>query len=302
MEDSQSAFLRWNDRIAGHFFKAEVAGQPVVLFVNESVLQEVGEQFGSGPEDFVQAVRAGPPWLSGYSEALCRKALYTMQGWRRRDLPFPPYIAYLALFVYAAGVSGDFPEYAYYPRLRNLLDLPHGSTLPGFDRMLELWDDLEQWSVVDKRGELGLFEARITGKWIHVGVPLAQTVLSAEERELLPGIFAEANLDPEAIPTNIELAQTLRRFGASLLRRRTLGVLQSEGDEMYDVLLDTVVGELMTWDGRVEVATEEIRSGIYSSLKLCLELEPLSSSCSTYLRATLPDEFPKGCTLNSRSR
>ena len=296
MEERELAFLRWNDGIAGHFFKPEVASRPVVLFVDETVIRSVGDAIGLNVADFVQNVKEGPSWLSQEPDGICRKAFLTMRNWRERDLPFPPYIAYLALFVYAAGVAGDFPEYAYYPRLRKILGLPHGSTLPGYERMLELWDDLERWTVVDECGKLGLFEARITGKWIHVGVPLAQTVLSAEERELLPGIFAAANLDPESIPTNGELAQSLRRFGGPALRRRTVNVLQHHDDEMYEVLLDTVVDELIAWDGRVDVGTVEAASGTYSSLKLCLELEPLSGECSTYLRATLPPSL-KDCTL-----
>ena len=79
-------------------------------------------------------------------------------------MEYPPYVIYLGLFVLAAGLEGDFAPHAYYPRLRMLLgDPPATGGLPSFDRMCVLWEDLESWSVRDRRGELGVFQTRIHG-------------------------------------------------------------------------------------------------------------------------------------------
>src|SRR5207244_433688 len=78
------------------------------------------------------------------SGGLCKRALRTCLGWRDRELEVPPYLAYLALFVLAAGREGDFASHAYYPRLWDLLGEPDtGRAPPSFDRMFDLWDDLE---------------------------------------------------------------------------------------------------------------------------------------------------------------
>ena len=132
-----SNYLDWNDRLAAHFFNAEMAGRSVYLYANNELIAEIG----GSVKDFVSTVKQGPPWV-GPGE-LCQRALQALRGWRDRSLPFPPYIGYLCLFVLAAGEEGDFAPHAYYPRLRRILDYPDSGMLPSFNRMLELWDDLE---------------------------------------------------------------------------------------------------------------------------------------------------------------
>ena len=122
---------------------------------------------------------------------------------------YPPYLAYLALFVLAGGHEGTFDPRSYYPRLWELLDEPGTGTPPSFDRMLELWDDLERWSVHDCQGDLGIFEARIVGGKIHIGLPLAQTVLTESERSALPSVFAAAGLEAGSLPSDRELRRAL---------------------------------------------------------------------------------------------
>src|SRR5207237_99214 len=131
-------------------------------------------------------------------------------------------VAYLALFVLAGGREGDFDPRSYYPRLWSLLREPDSGTPPSFDRMVELWDDLERWCVQDRHGELGIFEARSVGGKIHIGLPLAQTLLTEAERGALPGIFADSQMDPGSLPSDRELRRALRVHGARWLSRRTM--------------------------------------------------------------------------------
>ena len=233
-----SAFLKWNDALAQHFFRPEMAGRSVYLYVIDEVIAEAGDLLDPEVDDFTAAVKSGAPWVT--REGLCQQALQSFEQWRTRDLPYPPYVGYLCLFVLAAGVEGDFAPHAYYPRLRHLLGYEAGSTLPSFDRMLALWDDLEQWSTQDRAGELGIFEARIAGGWLHVGLPLAQTILTEHERKALVRIFSRSALDPTSPPADAELAALLRQHGTGHLRPRTLELLATRSDEdRYEVLLDT---------------------------------------------------------------
>src|SRR5262245_32758815 len=92
-------YLEWNDRLASHFFNPEMAGRPVYLFVNNELISEIGASFTIPPGDFISAVKEGPAWVT--REGICQRALQSLEGWRGRNLPFPPYIAYLCLFVLA---------------------------------------------------------------------------------------------------------------------------------------------------------------------------------------------------------
>ena len=234
-------------------------------------------------------------------EGLCQQALQSFEQWRTRDLPYPPYVVYLCLFVLAAGVEGDFAPHAYYPRLRHLLDYKAGSTLPSFDRMLPLWDDLAQWSTQDRAGELGIFEARIAGGWVHVGLPLAQTILTEHERNALVRIFSRSALDPTSPPADAELAALLRQRGTGHLRPRTLELLATRSDEdRYEVLLDTVAEELGAWDGQFEGdvgGDAPSVPGVAGALRLCLRVDPVAARVKATLRCRLNREFPEGGLL-----
>jgi hypothetical protein len=117
-DETGSRYLLWNDAIASRFFSPEHAEEPVYLFVTQEVLAEVGQQLDEGPDDFIAAVRAGPPGVTRSGH--CQRALQIAEGWRDRGFSYPPYIAYLALFVMAAGHEGDFDPRDYYPRTGEL--------------------------------------------------------------------------------------------------------------------------------------------------------------------------------------
>jgi len=135
-EPTGTDYLAWNDALARHFFSPEVAGRPVYLFVTDDVLSQVGRVFGGGPEDFLQAIRAGP---AGATRAThCQRARQIGAGWRAKNFQYPPYLAYLGLFVLAGGHEGNFDPRSYYPRLWELLGEQGAGTPPSFEHMWEL--------------------------------------------------------------------------------------------------------------------------------------------------------------------
>ena len=109
------------------------------VYVTPDVLREIAGN-EAAVDDFVTAVKSGPPGTT--RQGLCQRALQTFEQWRNRGGFFPPYVGYLAMFVLAAGIEGDFAPHAYYPRLRQLLgEQPAIGQYPSFQRMLTLWDD-----------------------------------------------------------------------------------------------------------------------------------------------------------------
>lgn len=252
-----------NDRIASHFFRPEFAGRPVYLYLTDDIIEELGAPFGGGLNNFIEALKIGPPGVT--REGLCQKAHQAFEHWRTmRKREYPPYVAYLGLFVLAAGKEGDYAPNAYYPRLWTLLGEPGKTgTLPSFHLMSELWNDLERWSNHDRRGELGVFNVQVAGGWIHVGIPISQTILSQHERKELSRIFADAGLDPTSQPPDLEFVRLLKLFGAHKLRPRTRKLLTRPRDEtdirMHEILLENLRTELAAWDGSLEVLRDEIR-------------------------------------------
>ena len=283
-------YLKWNNSIAAHFFKNEMAGRSVHLYVTEELITDIGQNYGADFLDFIEAIKIGLPGAK--RKGLCVKAWETQENWLR-ELDYPPYIGYLALFVLAAGIEGDFAAHSYYPRLRTLLgEEPTTGQYPSFDRMSKLWEDLEKWSNEDKSGELGIFNSHSIGKRKHIGLPIAQTLLTEKERRALPAIFAAADLDPISYPAEGAIALLLAKHGRTQLRKRTLDLLKEtrDSDEIRQALLEWIIDELRDWDGTAEVSG---KTQIYGILRLCCKLDSIAKRATLSLRCSTKHEFPE---------
>ena len=294
------SYLQWNDLLASHFFTEEKAGKEVLLYVNEPLIEELGGPFGAGLAEFVEAVKAGPPWTT--RSGICQRALQALEGWRDRDLSYPPYIAYLGLYVLAGGIEGDYAPHAYYPRLQDLLGHPRDTRAPSsFGRMLDLWDDLEQWSREDHHENLGRFVARFRGQWWRIGLPLSQTLISEDERKRLPLLLRERKLDPLDLPSQEVILRLLREDGRTLLHRRTLQLLDAQdhdGKVLRDALSEVVLEELEAWDGTVEDSAGSLRRRKTTALRLCLQHDALAQHVTCHVRIRTLANFPEdGCTF-----
>lgn len=291
-------YLGWNDTIGARFFTSASKDRRVYLYVTADVVREIGKSSGVGMPDFLAAVKKGPDWITHGN--LCERADRCLSGWRRRKLAFPPYLGYLGLFALAAGVKGDrgeFAGHAYYPRLRKVLGEPvKAGTYPGFSSMRLLWEDLENWSQRDMGGALGVFQARVTSRFIHVGIPISQTILSEQERLALPSIFADAAIDPASSPSEALLIDALIQYGGSRLRPRTRTILEerSRREEEFEALIDAVLQELSDWDGTVIPLDEETpRKSVCGTARLSCEFDEISRRMHSRLLCRSRHEFPE---------
>ena len=299
-------YLDWNNAIAAHFFNPEAANRPVYLYVTHDLIDDLGAAHGAGASEFVSCVLRGPEWIKDSRLALCGRAHRTFRDWRNDpsagEREYPPYLAYLALFVLAAGSEGDFAPHAYYPRLRNLLGEDGHVGMPnGFNNMWELWIDLEEWSKSDRNGELGEFDFRISGDWRHVGLPVAQTLLSESDRRNLPQLFLKCALDSTSPPTDAELRAVLRSHAGNILQRRTRRLLSSSDSAAQLALLHAVASELEHWGGIVDEGGEDGSSSVASVLRLCCHLDSIAMTVRMRLRCKATADFPEsGLVLAQR--
>lgn len=288
-------YLSWNDSIGARFFAPEAKDRRVYLYVTADLIREIGKPTNVGLSDFLAAIRKGPEWASHGN--VCERADQCLSGWRRRKLQYPPYLAYLGLFALAAGLRGDFASNAYYPRLRKLLgETPTSGTYRGFSTMRNLWEDLENWTQRDMRGSLGIFQARVTSRFIHVGIPISQTIFSEQERLALPSIFADAAIDPASTPSEALLLDALIKYGGSRLRPRTRTILEerTKSEEEFEALIDVVIQELAEWDGTVTPLGEETtRRSIAGTARLLCELDSVSELMQVRLLCRSRHEFPE---------
>lgn len=289
-------YFEWNFLLTRYYFNKDMAGREVLLYADVPTINAVGEANKVGVEDFIKAVKIGSNWVT--RSGLCQKALQTFYNWRGRGFKYPPYIAYLVLFVLAAGTEGDFATTAYYPRLRKLLGEPEDSGQPAsFSRMLHLWNDLQKWTSEDRLETLGRFTARVRGNWIHVGLPLSQTLLTTEERSNLPVLFTENNFDPTSPPAEGVLSTAIEN--SRLVQLRTRKLLRERNDEnsyLRNALLELVLDELREWDGVApdlgKGDTQQTQRA-HGVVKICLEYDPLSQFMKTKVRFKSNRQFPE---------
>ena len=300
-ESSMNSYLSWNNAIARQFFRKENDGKVVYLYVTQSLIDEIGKELGRN--DFIDSMKIGPVWTT--RSGLCQKALQAMAGWKNKCFEFPPYIAYLGLFVLAAGHEGDFAIHAYYPRLRNLLgeDTETG-TLPSFDRMNELWDDLEEWLNIDQAGKLGILRADIAGAWLHVGIPAAQTVLTEAEKERLHEVFSDVGLDRDYPPSDLELGRIVHAHSSGF-RNRTIRALEDTESEYRSVLIERILEELDVWSDKEEDIDADHGSEIINRVRgiLCLsKIDEISKTLKTELRCRFRGHVPKVISVKYKEK
>ena len=299
-----NAYRQWNDALAQRFFSPERAGKNVYLYVNHDLIEGLEQSLaGAGP--FLDAVVGRD---IGYgADGVCQRALRAFRYWWGYSREgFPPYIAYLGLFVLASDIDGDFAPNAYYPRLWELLGEQRTGTVPSFHLMSQLWDDLEDWTVRDMRGEVGIFQSRSVGGNLHIGYPLSQSILAEQDRRALPQVFYSAGLDPAALHPAGEIAMALRGYTAKrLMRARSVRLASEPDDVLHTAMIDVVSEELAGWDGIVAEPEMDraVNSPQFAGLRVCISIDSVTGIARSSLRCKLNREFPEaGFTLSNGFR
>jgi hypothetical protein len=254
-------YAEWNIKIAKQFFSTDCEGRRVFLSVTKDLIEELGGP--SAIQDFIDAVKHGPADSPKAGLGVCARILGSTERWRHQGAQdVPPYIATLALFVLAASYDGDeeSESHSYHKRIRSFLGEPESyQPIHKFYDCVSVWDDLEAWANHDKGGALGIFRVEFSGKWMYVGIPISQTLLTEKERFSLPDIFSAAGLDPAIQYSDAHIASEVVEHGRGLLLKRTIKRLNREGNAtegFREVLLERLHEELVQWDSNSDSEQE----------------------------------------------
>lgn len=297
-------YEEWNSNLIQHFFYPEMAGREVILFADEDIINRIGVQDNVGVDDFIDSIKKGLSWSK--QNTVAQKAYETYE-WTIKNKAKPLYVGYLVFFVLAAGAEGDYSSNAFYPRINELLgDTSNQITSANFQKMHKLWKALEVWTKVTMYESLGCFTARIRGKWVHVGMPWSQLLLTSEERGNLPVIFAEHGFDPTSPPGENAIAKALLQSPLLLTRTRKVLLDTTTGDGHFrQALLDLVMADLRNWDGIVPVVEENLderNSNITGSIRLCLDYDYTAQVVHATMRFKVNRELPEDEMLFTRQK
>lgn len=288
-------YLQWNERIAAHFFNEERAMCNVYLYVTEELINHLGSDEQVDCQDFIRAIKKGPscflePYPNIFRTAL---ALKDLDKYKSKKLKYPRYIGYLAFLVLAAS-HDDFASKNYCKRLNFLLGENENRQHPDFDRMLELWDDLEKWANHEKGEEWGSFHKIKISKHRHVGLIYGQTLLTEQEIKNLPTIFDAADLLPNSSISDQNLANLLIDKGNKIFNRRTIRLLESGiNNKFCQALLNLVSEEFEKWDGTVEFLLENGTIINRYLLMISAKLDSIAERLTLKIRCKTGGNFPE---------
>ena len=289
-------YPEWNNQIAKHFFNSEKAGLRVWLSVERDLIDEIAQKNGVDFDNFIEAVKNGPDLVNLPKGTICSKAVAVYKYWQKNKEKFeyPPYIAYLALFVLAVnhGDSADFSENNYYGRLKDIVK--ENLTTSHFKRTADLWDDLESWSLEDKKSGFGEFHNDIAGKHVYVGKPLYQIILKTQEKGSLSNIFWKMGWDSDSHPTEAEIIKALKS-NKNLLSARTVKRIDKGKPDFLSVLTDRVLEELRNYDESEQTAEDtDKESAKRGVIEICLDIDETAQTAKFHFRckrkASLPEE------------
>ena len=198
IEQNTLNYIKWNKVLLNHFFNEKNDQKEVILYADEDLIDQIGEQNNLGDyNDFLKVVlvdidtkrsiydkiasASGSSRSTEVNKAL-RKSIFEFPnilknfGFRNYNIIYFNYIIfYIIMFVSYEGSS-------FYNHLNTVINqyltkTKRISTLHGLDLLLE---QLEKWSL---QNSLGIFRARRIGVLAYKGLLNYQVVLKPEEHQ-----------------------------------------------------------------------------------------------------------------------
>ncbi len=284
-------YSEWNNHIAKYFFRPENAGKNILFYLTKQDLIKYSRTLFSGTSDeeiwadFLNAIKYGEQEPSDlrieYSPVTRPLELYS--NWNRTDTP--PFIAYLILYI--IPLAETYEEYFrannYYGKVTEFFrrnGIIHSTEkiwIWNFSTLSHLYNKLEEWSVMAKNCDLGIFELKKFGNqnWIHVGKPFSQCVLPPSAINKLPELFFEAGLIPDSAYSKEELRKILLKHGAKilLLKESVIELIRkSETNELGQSIIEIVNREYKKWTGETH---EDEENGATQRTKRNYTVAPL---------------------------
>lgn len=289
-------YNEWNDCIASYFFNPDNAGKDIHFYLTKSDLINQGRKHL--PEkndndiwnDYLTAIKFdGRDDGTQLPHSPIERPLQLASAWDGQS--YPPFICYLILYIIPLTESdnGNFKSNNYYGRINEFLkkngilnahvEKEIGSI--NFQKISHLWDSLEEWSIIAKNCDLGIFELKKFGNpnWIYVGKPFSQCLFTPREIRRLPELFLEAGLVPGSTYSAEQLKKIVLKYGKEYLgvHDNILRLLTDGKNELGHSIIAIANREYKKWTGEshqiVQNGSDERTKRNYTVATLYLQFE-----------------------------
>lgn len=335
-------YLEWNHIIGEYFFNPSNAGEEVLLYVTKKEISELGickSGFTSESQswdDYCNAVKFGFPEISSKTNFI-DKFLVLANKWKYFEkkvfesnyhedfkidnisiyspnlkIVYPFYLGYLvALIIPLTDNVNEHRANAYYKPLNNFLHLNNiideDLNVKAIGQIDEVWKNLETWSKIYYKTDLGFFTERHLGNpyWYYVGKPFSQCLLSPRNIRDIPNIFWAADIAPFSIITESHFLRIINLYGETKagFNKRIKNIINDEENLLRKVIVDIVKREYSNWKGHVIVYDEDEtvstpKSGwIYGTLLSAFSLNREDETFNHFYYLYSKNDFPEELNL-----
>lgn len=208
------SYIKWNKALTNHFFNQQNKDREVILYADKIILNEIGEKNNLGKyEDFIKCIlidfdarcdlyddiismprRIGKDKI-GINKELKNKVkefpnhLSNKMG--KFDLVYFNYIIfYITVFV------DNTEDRSFYKNLNSIINsiIPFDNNTSPLNGLDDIFKKIEEWSIKNKKGTLGLFRARRLGGLAYLGLLKYQVVLKPNENKQFEEIIFKNNI------------------------------------------------------------------------------------------------------------
>lgn len=336
-------YLQWNAVISAYFFNADKAGKEVLLYITKKEVSRLGiANFGFNSEqesweDYCNNVRKGlkftgkrtfsenvktaiEEWLKYSRFIFDQKNTHPFQF---EGIPvtnpdsritYPFFVAFIPLLIIPLTQSNNgVRSNSYYGPLSDFLNNNNISAqkegTSSFAQIDLLWSQLEKWTKVHCKTDLGIFTERQFGNpnWRYVGKPFSQCILTPKNIRDIPKMFWVANIAPFSFISDLQLERIIFRYGhkSSGFSQRVVDIFNDPDNPLKKIIIDIVRVEFENWQGDVIEYDEDDnndrpKSGwSYGILLSAFTLTAKNETFHHFYHLFSKSDFPEDLILNN---
>lgn len=242
------SYQKWNKALTNHFFNENNINKEVILYADKNLIFKIGEKSNLGNyDDFIKCILvdfnsrcnlyddiiANPRRLGNDRVAINKELSNKIKEFPNHlsnktgkfDLVYFNYIIfYITVFV------DNTEDRSFYNCLNQIINsvIPKDNNTSPLNGLDLIFDKIEEWTLKNKSGKLGIFRARRLGNLAYLGLLKYQVVLKPNENKLFEEIIYKYNIsiDDNAIYT--ELANKLLPYvDNNSLRNKLIEAIKS---------------------------------------------------------------------------
>jgi hypothetical protein len=286
-----------NDALCDALFTEEYANKPVYLELTEEVVDKVNKQLDLTDVDLEELIIDSVKQLlhlTGVNTDLFGAFVLKQLVWESNikkseknskistNYPNLPLLMVFAITAAQMGTTGGFKTSAYYPRLKELIEVENKKLVEESYRSVAVsfWSGLNFWLDSFWKGQRGIGTAYSISNNRYIGFALAQALVRSVDRNKLPRLFRENGFSAFTSLVAKDMEKVIDEWAKKDYSEYN-SKFRSPSKPFMDLWTKTeartrmasiLCRELESWDGKVSLTKSETTSLDINDYALRLEL------------------------------